>query len=108
MKIRELKENEPLKVIEVIKHLIIPASPGKIDEEEKVIEDERIKTIIITDGEIEKQTEENGRLHIRYERDEAQCIYCGNCVENCPQKALKFTKEYEFAVDIKSELRKIV
>lgn len=58
MKIRELKENEPLKVIEVIKHLIIPASPGKIDEEEKVIEDERIKTIIITDGEIEKQTEE--------------------------------------------------
>ena len=36
MKIRELKENEPLKVIEVIKHLIIPASPGKIDEEEKV------------------------------------------------------------------------
>ena len=58
MKIRELKENEPLKVIEVIKHLIIPASPGKIDEETKVIEDERIKTIIFTDGEIEKQTEE--------------------------------------------------
>ena len=58
MKIMELKENEPLKVIEVIKHLIIPASPGKIDEETKVIEDERIKTIIFTDGEIEKQTEE--------------------------------------------------
>lgn len=61
MKIRELKENEPLKVIEVIKHLIIPASPGKIDEETKVIEDERIKTIIITDGEIEKQTEETSQ-----------------------------------------------
>ena len=58
MKIRELKENEPLKVIEVTKHLTVPTSPGKIDEEEKVIEDERIKTIIITDGEIEKQTEE--------------------------------------------------
>ncbi len=58
MKIRELKENEPLKVIEVTKHLTVPTSPGKIDEETKVIEDERIKTIIFTDGEIEKQTEE--------------------------------------------------
>lgn len=58
MKIRELKENEPLKVIEVTKHLTVPTSPGKIDEETKVIEDKRIKTIIITDGEIEKQTEE--------------------------------------------------
>ena len=58
MKIRELKENEPLKVIEVTKHLTVPTSPGKIYEETKVIEDERIKTIIFTDGEIEKQTEE--------------------------------------------------
>ena len=58
MKIRELKENEPLKVIEVTKHLTVPTSPGKENEKSKVIEDKRIKTIIITDGEIEKQTEE--------------------------------------------------
>lgn len=58
MKIRELKENEPLKVIEVTKHLTVPASPVKENEKSKVIEDKRIKTIIITDGEIEKQTEE--------------------------------------------------
>lgn len=58
MKIRELKENEPLKVIEVTKHLTVPTSPVKENEKSKVIEDERIKTIIFTDGEIEKQTEE--------------------------------------------------
>ena len=58
MKIRELKENEPLKVIEVTKHLTVPTSPGKENEKSKGFEDKRIKTIIITDGEIEKQTEE--------------------------------------------------
>lgn len=58
MKIRELKENEPLKVIEVTKHLTVPTSPVKENEKSKGFEDERIKTIIFTDGEIEKQTEE--------------------------------------------------
>lgn len=60
MKIRELKENEPLKVTRVTYHF--PAWPdpstGKVDRDAKPIEDERIKTIIFTDGEIEKQTEE--------------------------------------------------
>lgn len=60
MKIRELKENEPLKVIEVTKSFPAWQDPsnGKIDKEAKGFEDERIKTIIFTDGEIEKQTEE--------------------------------------------------
>ena len=60
MKIRELKENEPLKVIEVTKNFPAWQNPsnGKIDKEAKGFEDKRIKTIIITDGEIEKQTEE--------------------------------------------------
>lgn len=60
MKIRELKENEPLKVTRVTYHF--PAWPdpstGKVDKDAKPIEDERIKTIIFTDGEIENQTEE--------------------------------------------------
>ena len=60
MKIRELKENEPLKVTRVTYHF--PAWPdpstGKVNEDAKPIEDERIKTIIFTDGEIERQTEE--------------------------------------------------
>ena len=63
MKIRELKENEPLKVTRVTYHF--PAWPdpstGKVDKDAKPIEDERIKTIIITDGEIEKQTEETSQ-----------------------------------------------
>lgn len=60
MKIRELKENEPLKIIEVKKNFPAWQDPsnGKIDKEAKGFEDTRIKTIIITDGEIEKQTEE--------------------------------------------------
>lgn len=60
MRIRELKENEPLKVTRVTYHF--PAWPdpstGKVDKDAKPIEDERIKTIIFTDGEIEKQNEE--------------------------------------------------
>ena len=60
MKIRELKENEPLKVTRLTYHF--PAWPdpstGKVDKDAKPIEDERIKTIIFTNGEIEKQTEE--------------------------------------------------
>ena len=56
MRIRELKENEPLKVTRVTYHF--PAWPdpstGKVDKDAKPIEDERIKTIIFTDGEIEK------------------------------------------------------
>ena len=60
MKIRELKENEPLKVTRVTYHFPAWSDPstGKVDKDAKPIEDKRIKTIIITDGEIEKQTEE--------------------------------------------------
>ena len=60
MKIRELKENEPLKVTRVTYHFPAWSDPstGKVDKDAKPIEDERIKTIIFTDGEIEKQTEE--------------------------------------------------
>lgn len=68
------------------------------------------KTVCPCNGviKIEKQIDDNGKLHIRYQRNEEQCIYCGNCVENCPQNALKFTEEYELATGVKSELRNIV
>ena len=36
--------------------------------------------------------------------DLSQCIFCGNCVENCPKNALYFTKEYELAVNNKEKL----
>lgn len=52
MKIRELKENEPLKVTRVTYHF--PAWPdpstGKVDKDAKPIEDERIKTIMFTEN----------------------------------------------------------
>lgn len=37
--------------------------------------------------------------------DYSACIFCGNCVENCPKNALQFTKEYELATTDKQELK---
>lgn len=53
MKFIELKEHEPLEVIEVTKHVVFPN-----DKEHDTVEGTRIQTIIFTDGEIENQTEE--------------------------------------------------
>ncbi len=33
-----------------------------------------------------------------------QCIFCANCVENCPKGALQITKEYELASKNKNDL----
>ena len=91
MKIRELKENEPLKVTRVTYHF--PAWPdpstGKVDKAAKPIEDERIKTIIFTDGEIEKQNEEvsqdieeyyigKSKYHMTVDKLETKNIYFKN------------------------------
>ena len=38
--------------------------------------------------------------------DFSSCIFCGNCVENCPKEALEFTTEYELATTNKQELKK--
>ena len=66
MKIRELKENEPLKVIEVTERISSSwcnSFINKTDNEVLAEKDERvkIKTNIITDGIIEKQTEETSQ-----------------------------------------------
>lgn len=66
MKIRELKENEPLKVIEVTERISSSwcnSFINKTDNEVLAEKDERvkIKTNVITDGEIEKQTEETSQ-----------------------------------------------
>lgn len=34
----------------------------------------------------------------------SQCIFCANCVENCPKGALTISKEYELATKNKNEL----
>lgn len=57
MNIHELKENNPLKVIEVIKHRKVPTifnNPPQVP----IIEDKLIETEVITDGEVISQSEE--------------------------------------------------
>lgn len=65
MKFIELKENEPLEVIEITYHMVIPRVPnpytGKREVESDTVEDKRIQMRIFTDGEIEKQTEETSQ-----------------------------------------------
>lgn len=39
-----------------------------------------------------------------FEIDFSQCIFCGNCVENCPRQALSLTNEYELATTNKESL----
>jgi formate hydrogenlyase subunit 6/NADH:ubiquinone oxidoreductase subunit I len=57
---------------------------------------------------IEKEFDENGNIHVRYERNEEKCIYCGLCVENCPKKALEHSSDENIVTLKKSDLRKIV
>lgn len=57
MKIKELKENEPLKVIEVLKHYEMPTFNDK-SLNAYLIEFNQIKMRIFTDGTIEKSSEE--------------------------------------------------
>lgn len=58
----ELKEHEPLEVIEITNHIPFPSflnqSTLERDREFDTIEDERIKMQIFTDGEIEKESEQ--------------------------------------------------
>ena len=59
MKIRELKENEPLEVIEVYNHYAFPnLYTGKTDETSHIYEYRKIQMKIFTDGEIVKETDE--------------------------------------------------
>jgi NADH-quinone oxidoreductase subunit I/NAD(P)H-quinone oxidoreductase subunit I len=44
---------------------------------------------------VEKGTE--GRMLTRFDVNQAKCMYCGLCVEECPSKALVFTKRFEGA-----------
>lgn len=36
--------------------------------------------------------------------DLSRCIFCGNCVYNCPKGALNVTKHYELATNTKNDL----
>ena len=57
MKFNELKENEPLEIIEVTNHMLVPGIHSQLIE----IEDKQIQMKVFTDGEIEKESEETSQ-----------------------------------------------
>ncbi len=48
---------------------------------------------------------QESRMLTRFDVNQAKCMYCGLCVEECPSKALAFTKRFEGACFDVSELR---
>lgn|SRR5574344_159249 len=46
---------------------------------------------------ITSQNNEGKKVVDDFQIDISKCIFCGNCVENCPQKAIYMTNEYELA-----------
>ncbi len=54
---------------------------------------------------IERVKDEHGKFKVsKYEIDISHCIFCGNCVEHCPENAIKMTKNYELASLNKKDL----
>lgn len=54
---------------------------------------------------IERTKDEHGKFKLeKYEIDIGHCIFCGNCVENCPVNAIKMSKNYELASLNKKDL----
>lgn len=54
---------------------------------------------------IERSKDEYGKFKLdSYKMNLTQCIFCGNCVEYCPNNALKMTDNYELAVQNKNDL----
>jgi NADH-quinone oxidoreductase subunit I/NAD(P)H-quinone oxidoreductase subunit I len=53
---------------------------------------------------IEIEKREEGRILNRFDIDQAKCMYCGLCVEECPTAAVLFSKRYEGSTYDMSEL----
>ena len=58
MKIRELKENEPLKVIEVTIQYHYPSFIARGPKDSDTYEEKRIKMKVFTDGKVERESKE--------------------------------------------------
>jgi NADH-quinone oxidoreductase subunit I len=60
---------------------------------------------VITVISAEKEGEPMKRYAKEYYMDMTRCIFCGLCVKACPVDALAMTKEYEWSVHNKRDLR---
>ena len=56
MKFKELKESEPLELIEGISHIHFPSHPMDNSDSDKVYEDRKVYMQLFTDGELEKES----------------------------------------------------
>ena len=94
MKIKELKENQPLNVIEVYKHEGIPSFGLDNKSNDSTLEFKQIHTMVFTDGEFLKESEEKIKNIKEY--------YIGNKKYEYRVDTLKtrdiFLKNYSYAI----------
>lgn len=97
MKIKELKEKQPLEVIEVSKHIIFPGFPDPYTGEKEpdiIKEEKRIQMRVFTDGEVEKETGETSKNIYEYYIDKRKY---GSDVDTLKTKEL-FFKNHSFVI----------
>lgn len=58
MKLKELKENEPLNIIEVSKQYHYPSFIARGPKDSDTYEEKRIKMKVFTDGKVERESKE--------------------------------------------------
>lgn len=61
MKYKELKENEPLEIMEIIQYVKISNFNNKKANDDNIIEHKQVQTRIFTDGEIVKEIDEENK-----------------------------------------------
>jgi NADH-quinone oxidoreductase subunit I len=55
--------------------------------------------ITIEAGEDQRTRE---KFPVRYDIDLLRCIFCGYCVDACPEDAIYMTRDYEMAIDTRA------
>jgi ferredoxin len=56
-------------------------------------------------GAMARSSAERGAIHlkgVKFVIDELRCIFCGYCVDACPEDAIYMTRDYEMAIDTRA------